>query len=194
MLAFGLKSQLDNTSLEKPLNKIIEARGWVDGKTFVRDVSGWRERVGKTRLTEKGGEEARDESLQYYRLATQAAFHFTHQQLVDGKVKAFRWADAFVAKEWAQHADFRWDAINALFNAASAQSYMATMCDRHDGDGLKQACHLFQQAAGTIAEVRGLHESQMSGFLRSVPSPEHGTSQSTRSYELSAPGILCAAW
>ena len=55
MLAFGLKSQLDNTSLEKPLNKIIEARGWVDGKTFVRDVSGWRERVGKTRLTEKGG-------------------------------------------------------------------------------------------------------------------------------------------
>ena len=61
MLAFGLKSQLDNTSLEKPLNKIIEARGWVDGKTFVRDVSGWRERVGKTRLTEKGGEEARDE-------------------------------------------------------------------------------------------------------------------------------------
>ena len=156
MLAFGLKSQLDNISLEKPLNKIIEARGWVDGKTFVRDVSGWRERVGKTRLTEKGGEEARDESLQYYRLATQAAFHFTHQQLVDGKVKAFRWADAFVAKEWAQHADFRWDAINALFNAASAQSYMATMCDRHDGDGLKQACHLFQQAAGTIAEVRGL--------------------------------------
>ena len=142
MLAFGLKSQLDNTSLEKPLNKIIEARGWVDGKTFVRDVSGWRERVGKTRLTEKGGEEARDESLQYYRLATQAAFHFTHQQLVDGKVKAFRWADAFVAKEWAQHADFRWDAINALFNAASAQSYMATMCDRHDGDGLKQALSL----------------------------------------------------
>ena len=63
MLAFGLKSQLDNTSLEKPLNKIIEARGWVDGKTFVRDVSGWRERVGKTRLTEKGGEEAREVAL-----------------------------------------------------------------------------------------------------------------------------------
>ena len=43
-----------------------------------------------------------------------------------------------------------WDFEHAcsLFNVGAALSYLATHTDRGNDDGIKRACHLYQQAAG----------------------------------------------
>ena len=68
----------------------------------------------------------------------------------------FKWADAFEPDEQTVVHDWSFERACVLFNVAACLSYLATHCDRQTPDGLKQACALYQQAAGALVAVSAM--------------------------------------
>mmetsp|Transcript_42395 Transcript_42395/g.70499 ORF Transcript_42395/g.70499 Transcript_42395/m.70499 type:complete len:437 (+) Transcript_42395:68-1378(+) len=152
MLAFNMKVT-DKAHLTKILTQHVDKDKWPAGVSFVQELEGWRERMRDANYKANGAEECRDIMLSYYKLATQASFHFQSMNLATNKI-SFRWHDTFSPSVSISQSDWQYERACTLFNVAAAISYMATCQDRGDLVGIKTACYFFQQAAGTVAKMR----------------------------------------
>uniref|UniRef100_A0A7S0J3J3 UBA domain-containing protein n=1 Tax=Calcidiscus leptoporus TaxID=127549 RepID=A0A7S0J3J3_9EUKA len=156
MLAFNMKAT-DKMDV-KPLTKEIDACVWRGGESFIAELGSWRERVRLSSFAKHGAEECKSNLLHYYKVVTHAAFHFRATTLTKTTI-LFRWHDTFNTGLSAAYADWQYERACILFNVAAALSFLATSQDRGDPQGLKSACHYFQQAAGTIATAREICKS-----------------------------------
>ncbi|GAX77401.1 hypothetical protein CEUSTIGMA_g4847.t1 [Chlamydomonas eustigma] len=66
----------------------------------------------------------------------------------------FTWCDAFQPKKKATQANIHFEKAALMFNLGAVMSQIAIACDRSTGDGLKQACQLFQEGSGIYSLIR----------------------------------------
>lgn len=78
----------------------------------------------------------------------------------------FKWRDAWKPSKKCEHADLEWERVGALFAAASAYSYCASLAQPRGvrEGGLKEACKLFQQASGCLSAAHDLTKSAIWGL------------------------------
>jgi programmed cell death 6-interacting protein len=155
MLAFNVK-QTTQAPVSKVLSPFVDPQKWKAGASFVQELDAWREKVRQLRYSVQGPERCRDGALHYYKLVTHAAHHFRGVNLATEAKLAFRWHDTFNPKLSVAHPEWRYERAAVLFNLAASLSYLATLQDRGDPEGMKLACKYFQEAAGAIAEVRSV--------------------------------------
>jgi len=153
MLAFNVKST-SPAPVSKVLSPFVDSQKWKAGASFVQELDAWREKVRQLRYSVQGAQRCRDGTLHYYKLATHAAHHFRGVNLATEAKLSFRWHDTFSPKLSVAQPDWRYERAAVLFNLAASLSYLATLQDRGDPEGMKLACKYFQEAAGAIAEVR----------------------------------------
>ena len=153
MLAFNMKGT-ERREIQKTLLSIAEHAH----ANKVHDLHNAREQVRKLTFAKNGAAQAKVQLAHYYKLAT----HMQH--LLENKTPlahaspklAFVCRDNFDPNLALAYSDWRWERAAVLFNLAAALSYIATTQDRKASHGIRQACVYYQQAAGTVAELRSL--------------------------------------
>lgn len=121
----------------------------------MQELDAWRKKIGQLRFSTQGPAQCRDGALHYYKLVTHAEHHFRGSSLKELKL-LFRWHDTFNPKLSVAQPDWRFERAAVLFNIAASLSYLATLQDRGDPEGMKLSCKYFQEAAGAISEVRSV--------------------------------------
>lgn len=104
-------------------------------------------------LSTAGNASAREALIKYFCCLTSIETRFPISKEKGHIQLTFTWFDAFDKKKKSQ-INIHFEKAAVLFNLACVISQMAIACDRTTGDGLKQACHLYQEAAGVFAFLR----------------------------------------
>lgn len=99
--------------------------------------------------------EQRCESLlRYFRALCVVEARFPISKQVGHIGLSFTWADAFKPTKKATLANVHFEKAATLFNLGSSWSQHGLAADRATPEGIKTACHAFQQAAGAFATMR----------------------------------------
>lgn len=158
MLAFKMKKPTQQMGLERMLSSKVDTERWgPQGVEFIKKCDAMRERVREASrsFSEKGADECREVMGRYQAVVFQTAFVCQGVNLKALQL-GFKWADAFEADEQTVVHDWTFERASVLFNLAASISFLATHCDRQTPDGLKQACGLYQQAAGALSAVQAI--------------------------------------
>ena len=158
MLAFKMKKPTQQMGLERMLSSKVDTERWgPQGVELIKKCDAMRERVREASrsFSEKGADECREVMGRYQAVVFQTAFVCQGVNLKALQL-GFKWADAFEADEQTVVHDWTFERASVLFNLAASISFLATHCDRQTPDGLKQACGLYQQAAGALSAVQAI--------------------------------------
>eukprot|EP01025_Chloroclados_australasicus_P013525 TRINITY_DN16363_c0_g1_i5.p1 TRINITY_DN16363_c0_g1~~TRINITY_DN16363_c0_g1_i5.p1 ORF type:complete len:743 (-),score=70.04 TRINITY_DN16363_c0_g1_i5:1295-3523(-) len=74
---------------------------------------------------------------------------------------SFVWYDAFRTSKRASQGNLYFEKAGVLFNLAAIHSQIALNTSRSDGEGIKEACKYFQEAAGHLTLVKELVEKYL---------------------------------
>ena len=124
-----------------------------------------------------GGPSQRDALAKYLRALSAIETRFPVGKEKGQAALSFSWYDAFQPKKKSTQTNIHFEKAAALFNLAAVISQMALACDRTSGEGLKQACGMFQ--------VRHLHGS---AWLHGSRLESSGTGLQTQQHFMSLRG------
>lgn len=86
---------------------------------------------------------------------------------------SFPWSDAFRPSKKASQCNVHFEKAAVLFNIGAALSQQALQVERGTGDGITQACRLFQEAAGAFSLLRETEAARADASPRTADlSPE----------------------
>eukprot|EP00966_Prymnesium_polylepis_P141210 3261135-Prymnesium_polylepis.1 len=159
MLHLPLKST-EKVDLQKSLHRFIESAYSHEQADEHRDacaeVQTLRERVRQASFSDDNAAETVTLLAHYYRLLTALATRFGDAVEDTDAPVTFVWRDAFKHSDKATSSDLRFERVCVVFNLAAAISYAGTQQNRDEAEGLRDACQLFQQAAGAIEQLQAL--------------------------------------
>ena len=148
MLAFPTKQSDDKKldwsgDLQKYLSRAYSPQIAAEHKTQCESIAKHRARAMRegTPIEDK-----REACINYFRLLGALEMRFASSEL---RIN-FIWRDAFQKVVRMGEADMRYESAAILFNLAAETSLAGITQPRQEPEGLKSACHLFQQAAGII--------------------------------------------
>jgi programmed cell death 6-interacting protein len=103
---------------------------------------------------EQSHEQRRDTLLRYYRALCVVEARFPISKQAGHIHLVFTWCDAFKPSKKASLSNVHFEKAAVLFNLGSSWSQHGLAADRATPEGIKTACHAFQQAAGAFATLR----------------------------------------
>ena len=120
-----------------------------------------------------GGPSQRDALAKYLRALSAIETRFPVGREKGQAALSFSWYDAFQPKKKSTQTNIHFEKAAALFNLAAVISQMALACDRTSGEGLKQACGMFQVChvgphgcMGPVWKVLGMFQTQQHTFVK----------------------------
>lgn len=159
MLHLPLKST-EKVDLQKALHRFIESAYSLTQAEEHRDAcaetQALRERVRQITLADNTAAETVSLLAHYYRLLTALSTRFGDAvEDTESKV-VFTWRDAFKNSDKAASSDLKFERACVVFNLAAAISFAGVVKNREEAEGLRDACQLFQQAAGALEHLQSL--------------------------------------
>lgn len=174
MLAIHCK-RTENVELKAPLLQYVrEAYSDRDADDCADDLAAVQTLRNELVLAQSGSQGMHRDSLaKYFRALTaiEARFPISAER---GHAKlSFPWADAFRPAKRAAQRNVHFEKAAVLFNVGAVLSQQALQVERGTGEGITQACRLFQEAAGAFALLRDTEAAKADASGRPVDlSPE----------------------
>jgi programmed cell death 6-interacting protein len=114
------------------------------------------EKIG-TNVDDKNADKLRETLVKYHALLSSLSSRFGETGTGKSSMNVtFEWKDCFSTQHRSSQPDIRFERACVLWNLAAVTSVLGLGTRRLDGEGIKKACHLFQQAAGIISQVAEL--------------------------------------
>eukprot|EP00882_Tetradesmus_deserticola_P013778 GHRQ01014632.1.p1 GENE.GHRQ01014632.1~~GHRQ01014632.1.p1 ORF type:complete len:252 (+),score=113.48 GHRQ01014632.1:112-867(+) len=155
LLAIHIK-RTDNVELKNPiLSYIRETYSDREAEDAVDDLVAIQTLRNELVATQAGSQlTAKDSYIKYFKCLTsiETRFPISHEK---GNVRInFPWTDAFRHSKKTSQPNIHFEKAAVLFNVAAVLSQQALQVDRATADGLKEACKLFQEAAGMFGHLK----------------------------------------
>lgn len=155
MLAIHCK-RTENVELKAPILQYIrEAYSDRDADDAADDLAAVQTLRNELVLAQSGSQGMHRDSLaKYFRALTaiEARFPISAER---GHVRlSFPWADAFRPSKKTAQTNVHFEKAAVLFNFGAVLSQQALQVERGTGEGITQACRLFQEAAGAFSLLR----------------------------------------
>ena len=169
MLAIHCK-RTENVELKAPILQYIrDAYSDRDAADASDDLSAVQTLRNELVLAQSGSQGMLKDSLaKYFRALTaiEARFPISSEH---GHVRlSFSWADAFRPTKKAAQSNVHYEKAAVLFNVGAVLSQQALQVERGTGEGITQACRLFQEAAGAFSLLRETEAAKCDASPKSV--------------------------
>ncbi|WIA15140.1 hypothetical protein OEZ85_001828 [Tetradesmus obliquus] len=155
LLAIHVK-RTDNVELKNPILSYIretysdrEAEDAVDDLVAIQTLR-------NELVTSQAGSQltAKDSYIKYYKCLTSIETRFPISNEKGNVRISFPWTDAFRPSKKTSQSNIHYEKAAVLFNVAAVISQQALQVDRATADGIKEACKLFQEAAGMFGHLK----------------------------------------
>jgi programmed cell death 6-interacting protein len=155
MLAIHCK-RTENVELKAPILQYVrEAYSDRDADDAADDLAAVQTLRNELVLAQSGSQGMlRDSLCKYFRALTAIEARFPISSDREHVRLSFTWADAFRPNKKAAQSNVHFEKAAVLFNVAAVLSQQALQVERGTGEGITQACRLFQEAAGCFALLR----------------------------------------